>query len=139
MHQIIKGIALGAALVSPSFAQSFTTAAEVRPILQATKPQWIAVREFDGQDLLYFTHLLSWRCGLQAVRYGLNGAAPDSVLAMESCHEAEAAPNALKTPDAIRVYLTLPLGSVQTVTVVAVFDDGGEEVAEYDRQAILTP
>jgi hypothetical protein len=125
-------------LASAPVAQTFTTAAEVKPILTATKPQWIAVREYDGRDLLYFTNLLAWRCGVETVAYGINGAAPDTVLTMEPCYETEAQPNALKVED-ILPYVTMDLGSVQTVTVRVTFDDGSTEEGSYERAKVMTP
>ena len=125
-------------LAAPVWAENFTTTAEVKPILSATKPQWIAVREYQGQDLLYFTNLLSWRCGLDKVTYGINGAAPDTVLATEPCYEDEAQPNALKV-EAIMPYVTLDLGLVQTVTVQVTYDDGSTDEARFERAKVLTP
>ena len=37
------------------------------------------------------------------------------------------------------IYVTLPLKSVETVTVVATFDDGREETGTYERATVLTP
>ena len=141
MHRISGLLALlGLMLVAPAAqAQGFTTAAEVKPILQATRANWIAVREYGGDDLLYFTNALAWRCGLVALRYGLNGAAATTDLPMEPCHDTEAAPNALKLDSGAPIYLTLPLGSVTSVTVLLVFDDGSEESASFARAAVLTP
>ena len=123
----------------PALAQDFTTAAEVKPILTATKPNWIALRPYDGQDLLYFTNLLAWRCGVETVTYGVNGAPPDTPLTMEPCHDGEAAPNALKMDQGVLPYVTLPLDSVQSVSVLVTYDDGTAEPAEYLRAAVLTP
>lgn len=65
----------------------YTTALEVRPILGMTKSKWVGVREFDGQDDIYFTHLMGWRCGLWDIRYGINGAPATNVVPMEPCNE----------------------------------------------------
>ncbi len=124
-------------LATPLAAQTFTTAAEVKPILLATKPAWIAVREFDGRDLLYFTNLLAWRCGVSEVLYSVNGGEPVQ-LEMEPCHEDTAQPNALLM-EGILPYVTLPLASVEKVTVAVLFDDGSSEAETYQRKSVLTP
>lgn len=126
-----------AAMALPAVAQNFTTAAEVKMILDATKPQWIAVREWEGQDLIYFTNLLSWRCGLTSVSFSVNGE-PAEALVMEPCYEDTATPNALQATD-ILPYVTRPLGSVQTVTVSVTYDDDTPDEASYERKAVLMP
>ncbi len=138
MYRIFLALILGLA-PGASLAQNFTTAAEIKPILTASKPGWIAVREYDGQDLLYFTNALAWRCGLDAILYGINGAPAETPYPMEPCYQAEAAPNALKAEGGFEIYLILPLKSVETVTVTVVFDDGTSETGDYARAAILTP
>ena len=134
---LIAAVLWGLAL--PVLAQNFTSAAEVKPILSVTKPQWIAVREFDGKDLVYFTNLLAWRCGVQTVAYGLNGAAPQTALVTEPCYEAEPQPNALKMDQGVLPYIEAALGSVQTVTVLVTYDDGSTDTGEYLRAAVMTP
>ena len=132
----LMGVIASVMMASGAESQTFTTAAEVKPILTATQASWIAVRPYDGNDLLYFTNALAWRCALTEIRYGLNGAPAETVLPMEPCYEAEAAPNALMM-EGPPIYLTLPLESVQTVSVVLVFDDGSELPADYLRAAVL--
>lgn len=126
------------AVPSLTQAQGFTTAAEVRPILEATKPSWVAVREYDGHDLVYFTQVLSWRCGLEAIRYGLNGAPAETRLDMEPCHEDTAAPNAL-TMESGTVYLTESLQSVQSIALQLVLDDGTVLEGSFERKSVLMP
>jgi len=117
-------------------AQGFTAAAEVRPILEATRANWVAVREYDGADLVYFTQLLAWRCGLSEIRYGLNGAEPETVFPMEPCYDGTAQPNAIKS-DAI--YLREALGSVSSISVRLIFDDGSTADARFERAQVLMP
>lgn len=130
--QVAGAIALLSA--GPLWAQNFTTAAEVRPILGMTKAQWVSVRPFDGKDLLYFTNLLSWRCGLDGISFAVNGGAPQP-LKTEPCYTDESAPNALKV-EGILPYVELPLDSVQTVTVTVTYDDGDTDSASFERAEI---
>lgn len=117
----------------------FTTAGEVRMILSATKTQWIAVRPYDGQDLLYFTQLASWRCGLWDVSYGLNGAEPVTPFPLEPCHDDTATPNAMTQIESYLPYLALPADSVQSVKVRITYDDGTTDEAIYGRAMVLIP
>lgn len=117
----------------------FTTATEVRPILGMTKSNWIAVREYDGQDLLYFTHLISWRCGLWDIRYGVNGEAADAVMSMEPCNTDFQQPNVMVDVENYLPYVSYPAGSVQSVYVEIVFDDGTTDFAQFNRNEVLIP
>ena len=134
--------AVPAAPASPSIepqvpSGKFTTAVEVKPILTATKPNWVAVREYDGQDLVYVTQLMSWRCGLIGLRFAINdGALTDWPL--PPCHLDSPAPNAL-TPEDGLPYRAFPLGSVKTVTVELIYDDLTADAAAFLRQNVLMP
>ncbi|MEH7827572.1 hypothetical protein [Gemmobacter denitrificans] len=128
---------LAALMVAPAaHAQNFTTAAEVKPILQATRGNWIALREWQGEDLVYFTHLESWRCGLSQVMFSVNGG-PLQDWPMDPCQEGTAQPNAMAT-DRLP-YTRLPPGSVARVDVMVVYDDGTADSATFERAAVLMP
>lgn len=115
----------------------FTTATEVKPILTATKPQWIAVREYDGQDIVYFTQILSWRCGLSGMRYSINGG-PMQPYPLPPCHMEYATPNALLDTEGMPI-MGLPPKSVQTVDVEIFYDDTSLDFASYQRNQVLIP
>lgn len=119
-------------------AQGFTTAAEVRPILEATRANWVALRDYDGQDLLYFTHLVAWRCGMTRVTFSVNALAGDMEWIMEPCYEGTAQPNAIKA-EGVLPYVALPQGLVQSVAVMIELDDGTFLKHAFDRAAILMP
>lgn len=134
MRRIMSVIVLslwGAGLPVVASSAPFTTAAEVKPILSATKANWVSVREYEGQDLLYVTHLWSWRCGLNGMRIGVNGAEPVT-WQMPPCHEDQAAPNAILPEDGLP-YATFPLGSIQQITIDVFYDDMTMETLKVNR------
>lgn len=115
----------------------FLTADQVRPILEATKGNWIGVRNWEGQDLLYFTHLESWRCGLMQVRYALNGSDDYIDYDLAECDETAPNPNAM--PDGHLPYVTRAENSIETVTVEITYDDGKVVTETYARAAVAIP
>lgn len=115
----------------------FTTAVEVKPILSMTKGNWVALRDWDGQDLLYVTHIWSWRCGLVAMRVAVNDESYED-WPLPTCHEDTASPNAILESDGLP-YRAFPAGSVQSILVELTFDDLSVERAEFDRKAVMMP
>lgn len=129
--------AAGAYVAEPQVPTGkFTTATEIKPIMGATRANWVALREYDGQDLLYVTHVLSWRCGLVGLRVSVNGA-PMRDWPLPPCQEDTAQPNAI--PEEARIYETHPLGSVSSIAVEIVYDDLSRDSAEFERKAVLMP
>lgn len=114
----------------------FTTAVEIKPIVEATRGNWVAVREYEGQDWLYLTHLLSWRCGMHEFRVGVNGG-PLELWEMPPCQMETATPNAI-TGDTV-IYRTFPPGSVQSVEVEILFDDLDTAEGAFARKDVLIP
>jgi hypothetical protein len=143
---VVLGIAVGAGFeVAPAMAQDarvaedqtptgkFLTATEVKPILGATQGNWVAVREWEGNDLIYFTHLLAWRCGLYEIRYSVNGG-PQQQWPVPDCDPATHTPGAI--PDGAEIYATVALKSVQTIDVELLYDDLSTQSAQFERAAI---
>lgn len=117
----------------------YTTAVEIKAILGMTKTSWVAVRLYEGNDLVYFSHLLAWRCGLWEIRYGLNGEPANNILEMEPCNEQFAQPNAMTDPINFPIYITLPPESVESIYVEIYYDDGTTDFVRANRGDVLIP
>lgn len=115
----------------------FTTATEIKPIMNATKGNWVAVREYDGQDLLYITHIWGWRCGLKAMAISVNGETMQN-WPLPPCHMKFATPNAVLEEDGLP-YLRMKLGAVQTIDIQIVYDDLTMDAASFERGNVLIP
>lgn len=123
------------ATATPAFAASFTTADEIRPILEATRPHWVAVRTVAGRDLLYFTQLESWRCGLTSITFQVNGDPETYTKFMEPCYEGTPAPNAFQQ-ESHQPYVTFPADMIESVAVTITYADGETGTASYTREDI---
>ena len=115
----------------------FLTATEVKPILAATTANWIAVREYDGNDWVYVTHLWAWRCGLLQIELGINGATPE-VWPMPDCREETAQPTAILDSDGVPAR-TYAKGSVQSMTITLTYDDLSTQTESFTRAKTLIP
>jgi hypothetical protein len=74
-----------------------------RKSLEMIWPSWVEFREYNGL-LVYFSTLLSYRCAITEVRYGLDGAAPLRRFNMPACDEADP----FSIPESATIYLELP-------------------------------
>lgn len=115
----------------------FLTALEVKPILTATRGNWVSVREFNGQDLVYVTHIWSWRCGLLEMKLGVNGQPPE-VWPLPDCHEDQAQAAAILPTDGLP-YRGFPPGSVQQIEVQVTYDDLSTDQVRLTRLGTIIP
>ena len=94
-----------------------------RKILDMTATSWLSFREFNGL-LVYYTHLMSYRCAIREVRVGIDSTVPDKVLKMPPCNPRDpsviphdATPYLKLTPQtkSVSVELTYRDGSVSEI------------------------
>jgi len=99
-----------------------------RKILDMTATSWLSFREFNGL-LVYYTHLMSYRCAIREVRVGIDSAVPDKVLKMPPCDPKD--PVAI--PADATPYLKLA-PSTRFVSVELTYRDGSlSEIKSFRR------
>ncbi|MFT4116474.1 caspase family protein [Bradyrhizobium sp.] len=89
-----------------------------RKILDMTATSWLSFREFNGL-LVYYTHLVSYRCAIREVRIGIDTAVPNQVLKMPPCD--------IRDPSTITAGMPLYMKlapSTQVVSVELTYRDG---------------
>jgi len=92
---------------------------QMKQILNMTQNSWVSFRDFNGKQLIYFTHLESYTCGIKEVRYSINSDDLDKVWELQPCDT--------KNPMAVTkdiIYLTMPLGTAKSIAVQVTFADG---------------
>ena len=90
-----------------------------KKLLGLTKSSWVHFRDWNGRQLIYFTHLEVYRCGISKVRYSLNSDALDKTYELQPCDLEN--PNAVTTD---KPYISLPLDTARSISVQVTFEDG---------------
>jgi len=99
-----------------------------RKILDLTATSWLSFREFNGL-LVYYTHLMSYRCAIREVRVGIDSTVPDKVLKMPPCDPRD--PSAI--PHDAQPYLKLA-PQTRSVSVELTYRDGSvSEIKSFRR------
>ncbi len=102
-----------------SFPASAMPPKQMKQILNMTQNNWVSFRDFNGKQLIYFTHLESYTCGIKEVHYSINSDDLNKVWELQPCD--------IKNPMAVTkdiIYLTMPLGTAKSITVQVTFTDG---------------
>jgi len=95
------------------------------------KTGWIAFRNYNGKQWVYFTILQSMHCRLKEIRYSINSTDLDQRFNLVKCNPYTpfALPNNVGPKDTL---IKLPLGEAQTVAVQVVWEDDREsEIVVY--------
>lgn len=90
-------------------------------ILDMTRGSWVYFRDYNGQQLIYFTHLEVYRCGIEKVSYSINSVALDREWKLQPCDPDK--PNQVTTD---QPYIALPLGTGRNIAVQLTFVDGSK-------------
>jgi hypothetical protein len=99
-----------------------------RKILDMTATSWLSFREFNGL-LVYYTHLMSYRCAIREVRVGIDSTVPDKVLKMPPCDPRD--PSVI--PHDATPYLKLA-PQTRSVSVELTYRDGSvSEIKSFRR------
>ncbi|WP_416221127.1 caspase family protein [Rhodopseudomonas palustris] len=99
-----------------------------RKILDMTATSWLSFRDYNGL-LVYYTHLMSYRCAIREVRIGIDSAVPDKALKLPACDMRD--PVAI--PSSATPYLKLAPG-VKSVSVELTYRDGSvSEIKTFRR------
>lgn len=99
-----------------------------RKILDMTATSWLSFRDYNGL-LVYYTHLMSYRCAIREVKIGIDNSVPDRVVTMPPCNQRD--PVAI--PSSATPYLKLP-AATKSVSVELTYRDGSvSEIKSFRR------
>lgn len=98
--------------------------------LEMMPTAWVSFRDFDGKLLIYWTMLMTYRCALDTVEYGVDSMTPNQTYDPGDCDPK----NPYEVSDDVtRIYQELPL-STKFVSVRLRYHDGTEsKIQKFER------
>jgi uncharacterized caspase-like protein len=101
---------------------------EQKQILEQMPGNWAEFRDFQG-TLIYFTTLVTYRCAIAELRYGLDDGQPLQRYDLPGCN----AKDPFSVPENARLYLKAP-GKTKSVSLQIIWRDGTQsEVSRIER------
>lgn len=119
MKNIRKLLQILVLSVSLSITVSAMPPAQMKQMLNMTQSSWLSFRDFNAKQLLYFTHLEMYTCGIKEVRYSINNDKLDKIYPLQKCD-----PKAPMSMTKEKPYLTFELNRVKEVVLEVTFIDG---------------
>lgn len=131
MRKFVALITLMFGFLLPSVAQS----QELPPLelyqqmLEINKPTgWIAFRNYDGQQWIYFSTLVTLHCRLGEIKYSINSIDLDQTFPLPRCNPS--LPFSVPTDAGVdAIAIALPLGTADTISVQVSFT-GGKKLSD---------
>jgi hypothetical protein len=101
---------------------------EEKQILESLATSWVEFREFNG-TLIYFTSLISYRCAIAEVRYGLDDGKPLQRYDLPACNPKD--PFAI--PEKAQIYLKAP-PQTKSISLQITWRDGTQsDISKIER------
>ncbi|MGA2794789.1 MAG: caspase family protein [Roseiarcus sp.] len=101
---------------------------EQKQILEQMPTNWVEFREYNG-TLIYFTTLVTYRCAIAELRYGLDGGEPLQRYDLPACNAGDP----FSVPENARLYLKAP-PRTRSVSLRIIWRDGTQsDVSTIER------
>jgi hypothetical protein len=98
-----------------------------KQILEQLWTAWVSFREFNGH-LVYFTHLVTYRCGIEKIEYTLDNSDKVETWPLPACDPADPA----RIPDDAELYRKIPKDTKSMQVVVTYFDGSKSPVRNFN-------
>jgi hypothetical protein len=98
-----------------------------KQILEQLWTAWVSFRQFNG-ELVYFSHLMSYRCGIEKIEYTFDNSDKVETWPLHQCDPADP----IRIPDNAKLYRQMPKGTKSMQVVVTYFDGAKSPVRNFN-------